>query len=133
LITQHLEETATLVPIQNPDFNGNPRTPRSNPEKAIIRPESYGLPQNALVPEKDKGSQIIQLFNQDGDPCQSSGMVLEGSEWIQIENFSDGRVEVSWDRNLKTDQAKVLLGWSGGTTAHEMNDWTIDPFELVIR
>jgi arylsulfatase A-like enzyme len=133
LISQHLEETATLVPIQNSEFSGNPRTPRSNPEKAIIRPESYGLPQNALVPEKDKGSQIIQLLDQDGDPCQSSALVLEGSEWIQIENFSDGRVEVSWDRNLKTDQAKVLLGWSGGTTAHEMNDWTIDPFELVIR
>jgi hypothetical protein len=106
---------------------------KQDPSEAIFRPDSYGLPQNALVPEIDKGSRIIQLHDQDGDPCQSSALVLEGSEWIQIENLSDGKVEVSWDRNFKTDQAKLLLGWSGGTTAHEMNDWTIDPFELVIR
>ena len=133
LITQHLEETAALVPIRNTEFSGNPRTPRSNLKKAVIRPESYSLSDNEIIPEKDKGSRMIQLLDQNGDLCQSSALVLEGSEWIQIENLADGRVELSWDRSLKTDQAKVLLGWSGGTTAHEMNDWTLDPFELVIR
>jgi hypothetical protein len=66
LITQHLEETAALVPIQNREFTGNPLTPRSNPEKALLRPKSYGLPQNEIVPETDKGSAKIQLLDQDG-------------------------------------------------------------------
>jgi len=133
LITQHLQETAALVPIQNREFTGNPLTPRSNPEKALLRPKSYGLPQNEIVPEKDRGSRRIQLLDQDGEPIKTAALVLDDGQWIQVENLSDGQVEVSWDRSLKKGQAKVLLGWSGGTTAQEMNDWTMDPFELVIR
>lgn len=133
LITQHLEETATLVPIRNLDFTGNPRKPRSSPEKSVVRPRSYRLPQSKFVVEAGKGSRRFQLLDQDGKPCKSAALIMEGNGWIQVKNLTDGQVEVSWDRSLKTDEAKVLFGWSGGTTAHEMNDWTLDPFELVIR
>jgi hypothetical protein len=50
-----------------------------------------------------------------------------------FKNLDNGKVHISWDRSLKTDDAKVLLRWSGGTTAQEVNDWTLDPFELVIK
>jgi len=133
LITQHLQETAALVPVRNANFSGNPRKQRSNPEKSVIRPKSYSLPQSEIVVENNKGSRRIQLIDQDGKPCQTAAVVLNGNSWIQLQNLDDGMVEVSWDRNQKTEEAKVLLGWSGGTTAHEMNDWTLDPFELVIR
>jgi len=133
LITQHLEETAMLVPIRNTEFSGNPRTPRSNPKKSVIRPKSYSLPLSEFVVEADKGSLRFQLVDQNGKPCKSAALVMEGSEWIQLKNLEEGNVEISWDRSLKTTDATVLFGWSGGTTAHEMNDWTMDPFELVIR
>jgi hypothetical protein len=42
-------------------------------------------------------------------------------------------VEVSWDRNLIKEDAKVLFGWNGGKTVFEMNDWTFDPIEVVIE
>ena len=133
LITQHLQETATLVPVRNTNFSGNPRTPRSKPTQAPNRPLWIQLPQTELVAGENKGNRKFQLLDQNGNPCKTSALVLEGSNWIQIENLADGQVEVSWDRSLKTDQAKVLFGWSGGTSVFEMNDWTLDPFELVIR
>ncbi len=58
---------------------------------------------------------------------------MNDSPWIQIKNLSDGQVEVSWDRNLKKEDAKVLFGWNGGKTVFEMNDWTFDPIEVVIE
>ena len=133
LITKHLQETAALVPVRNTEFSGNPRTPRSNPKKSVIRPKSYSLPQSEFVAEEDKGSRRFQLLDQDGKPCTSAALVMEGGEWIQLKNLEDGNVEITWDRSLKMSDARVLFGWSGGTTAHEMNDWTLDPFELVIR
>jgi len=132
LISQHLEQTNAIVPIPNSEFSGNPRTPRSQLNKALIRPISYSLPQSIIVPEEDKGNRILQLLDQNGDHCHTSALVIEGSEWIQVENLPGGQAKLTWDRSLKSVQAKVLLGWSGGTTAHEMNDWTMDPYELVI-
>ncbi|NOR34595.1 MAG: sulfatase-like hydrolase/transferase, partial [Bacteroidales bacterium] len=133
LITKHLQETAALVPVRNTEFSGNPRTPRSNPKKSVIRPKSYSLPLSEFVVETDKGNRRFQLIDQDGKPCKSAALVIKGSEWIQLKNLEEGNVEISWDRSLKMADATVLFGWSGGTTAHEMNDWTMDPFELVIR
>jgi arylsulfatase A-like enzyme len=133
LITQHLNETDALVPIRNFNFSGNPRTPRSSAAKAALRPKSYKLPQSEIVVEKDKGSRMFQLLDQNGKPCKTAALVLEGGSWIQLKNLPDGQVELTWDRSLKKNEAKVLFGWCGGTTAHEMNDWTLDPFELMIR
>ncbi len=133
LISRHLQETATLVPIQNANFSGDPRKQRSEPAKSLIRPKSYHLAHDEFVVGSPKGSQLFQLHDQDGKPCKTAALVLEGSNWIYIDNLVDGQVQVSWNRSSKTDKAKILFGWNGGTTAHEMNDWTLDPFELVIR
>lgn len=133
LITQHLKETDALIPLRNTDFSGNPRTLRSDSAKTLIRPKSYRLSQNEFVIEKDIGSRNFQLLDQDGKPCKTTALVLEGSNWIQLKNLDNGKVEISWDRSLKTDKATILFGWNGGTTAQEMNDWTLDPFELVIK
>ena len=91
LITQHLEETAMLVPIRNTDFSGNPRTPRSNPKKSVNRPKSYRLPLSEFVVETDKGSRRFQLVDQEGKPCKSAALVIKGSEWIQLKNLEEGR------------------------------------------
>lgn len=133
LISRHLKETQALVPIGNTNFSGNPRTRRSDPKESIIRPKSYHLPQTEFVGDRDKGSHIFQLLDQDGKPCKTTALVLEGSEWVQVENGTDGRVRLSWDRSLRTTEAKILFGWNGGTTAQEMNDWTLDPSELIIN
>ena len=83
--------------------------------------------------EMEMGSRTLQLLNQDGIACKTAAVLLQGSDWINIRNLEDGRVELTWDKSLKKENAKILFGWSGGTTAHEMNDWTLDPFELVIK
>jgi len=133
LISQHLQETSALVPIRNTNFTGNPRTPRSDPEKSVIRPKSYRLSQSEFVTEQDKGSRNFQLLDQGGKPRKTTALVQEGSNWIQLDNLADGQVKMSWDRSLKMAEAMILFGWNGGITAQEMNDWTLDPFELVIR
>ena len=133
LISQHLEETEMLMPIRNINFEGNPRTPRSDPEKSVIRPKSYHLSQSEFVIEQDKGSHNFQLLDQDGKPCKTTALELEGSNWIQLKNLENGQVKITWNRSLKKENTKVLFGWNGGTTAQEMNDWTLDPVELVIK
>ena len=63
----------------------------------------------------------------------TSGVVVTGGEWVEAINTPDGAVEIRWDRAKGADEAKVLLGWSGGRTVREINDWTLDPVELTIR
>jgi hypothetical protein len=63
----------------------------------------------------------------------TSGVLVAGGEWVEAVNTSDGAVELRWDRAKRTDEAKILLGWSGGRTIHDINDWTLDPVELTIR
>ncbi|KKK53997.1 hypothetical protein LCGC14_3089160, partial [marine sediment metagenome] len=50
--------------------------------------------------------------------------MLQGSSWIQLESNTDGQVEFSWDRKLKTEEAKVLLGWSGNQIGSLIKDKT---------
>jgi len=133
LISQHLEETKALIPIPNENFSGDPLKLRSSPNSAPSRPISLHLAETTFVVQKDKGTHKFQLLDEKGKPRKSSALLLKGSEWIQIKNLSDGQVEVSWNRNLKKEDSKVLIGWSGGKTVFEMNDWTLDPVELVIK
>lgn len=133
LISQHLEDTEALIPIPNTNFIGNPLKPRSNPNNAPNRPRSLRLSQTKLKAKSTKGSQKFQLVDEKGNPVKTTALVLDGGKWVQIKNLSDGQVEVTWDRSLKQDDANVLFGWSGGETVFEMNGWTFDPIELVIR
>ncbi|MCP4314398.1 MAG: sulfatase [Bacteroidetes bacterium] len=133
LISQHLEETKALIPIPNENFSGDPLKLRSSPNRAPNRPRSLQLSQTKLKIENTKGSQKFQLLDEKGNPRKTTALVLNDSPWIQIKNLSDGQVEVSWDRNLKKEDAKVLFGWNGGKTVFEMNDWTFDPIEVVIE
>ena len=133
LISQHLEETKALIPIPNENFSGDPLKLRSSPNSAPSRPISLHLSKTKLVVQKDKGTHKFQLLDEKGKLRKSTALLLKGSEWIQIKNLSDGQVEVSWDRTLKKEDAKVLFGWNGGKTIFEMNDWTLNPIELVIE
>jgi hypothetical protein len=45
----------------------------------------------------------------------------------------DGAVEIRWDRSKGSGEAKILLGWNGGRSVEEINDWTLDPVELTVR
>jgi hypothetical protein len=59
--------------------------------------------------------------------------VLTGGEWVEATNRPDGAVEIRWDRTKGSGEAKILLGWSGGRSLREMNDWTLDPVDLTLR
>ena len=133
LISQHLTTTDALIPIPNKNYTGNPLKLRAGKKRAPNRPTSLQLPKNKFKAKPTKGSQKIQLVDENGTPIKTAAVAIEGSEWIQIKPLKDGQVEVSWDRTLKKEDAKILFGWNGGTTAQEMNDWTLDPVELVIK
>lgn len=133
LITKHLKDTDALIPELNTEFTGNPQAPRSNPEKAKIRPVSYHLSKDRFVPETEEGTYRFQLYDQNNKPCPSAALALTGGEWISLKNNPDGSMEISWDRKLKKEDAIVLFGWNGGVTSDEMNDWTMDPAELIIQ
>ena len=130
LIEAHLTETKALTPLRNPQFKGNPRKPRSNSKKAPGRPLSLSLAKNELR-VVESGSERFQLVDQDNKPRQTHALVLNGSDWVQLENNSDGSVTVAWDK--PTGTATVLFGWKGGFTCPEINDWTTPPSKLTIE
>lgn len=133
LIEGHLQATGALVPIRNPAFSGNPRELRSTAKNAPGRPLSLSLPETDVAPAVDSGSREFRLRDQDGNPLATAALVLEGGEWVRVENRPDGAVLVAWDRSRKTGPAKLLFGWSGGVSPWEINDWTFPPCELLIR
>jgi arylsulfatase A-like enzyme len=132
LIETHLRESDALIPLRNENFTGSPRTPRSN-TRAPGRPTSLKLEDPVLTPEDNSGTRQVRLQDETGKPVATSGVVVTGGEWVEAINTPDGAVEIRWDRAKGADEAKVLLGWSGGRTVREINDWTLDPVELTIR
>ena len=78
------------------------------------------------------GTRRIQLLDQDNKPRKTHGLILEGSEWVRVDNRPDGSVEVKWDAPPENASAKVLFGWKGGATCAEINDWTIPACELLL-
>jgi arylsulfatase A-like enzyme len=133
LIEQHLQVTGALVPIRNTTFTGDPRAPRSNLTNAPARPLAVHLPETVLSASADEGSRIFQLLDQNGQPCKTAALVMDGSEWVRVENSPDGAVNVFWNRAKKKGPAKVLFSWSGGASSAEMDDWTMTPCELTVQ
>jgi arylsulfatase A-like enzyme len=132
LIEAHLTDADALVPIRNTAYAGTPiNVPRSNPTQAPDRPLSVHLPE-PVISTTTAGSRTIQLLDQENQPRDTYALVLEGSEWVQVENLSNGCVSVDWDVPPESGSAKVLFGWNGGATVWEINDWTHAPCVLLI-
>jgi arylsulfatase A-like enzyme len=133
LIESFLKETDALVPVRNADYAGDPQLARTlkGLNKAPNRPRSLRLPEAEIEAAK-AGSRRMQLLDQANKPRQTHALVLEGAEWVRVENNPDGSVEVRWDAAPEEWVAKVLFGWKGGTTPREINLATIPPCELVI-
>jgi hypothetical protein len=132
LLDKHLRESNALVPLPNLEFDGKPRTPRGR-GGAPDRPTSLHLEDSAWRLTAAKGSRTVQLKDQDGRPRTTQGIVLKGRDWVEVTNHRDGSVEVHWDRTQNRGEAKILLGWRGGRSAWETNDWTFEPIELILR
>jgi hypothetical protein len=132
LIEAHLRETDALTPLHNEAFTGSPRTSRAS-KAGGKRPASLHLEENTLKPDENRGSRIIQLRDESGKPCTTRGVVVTGGEWVEAENLADGSVEVRWDRSKGSGEAGILLGWGGGRTIWEINDWTLPPVVLSLR
>ncbi len=132
LIEEHLREAGALIPLRNEAFTGSPRTPRAN-QRTGTRPASLHLEENSFQPDEERGSRIIQLQDDTRKPRTTRGVVAAGGDWVEAENLADGSVEVRWDRSKGSGEASILLGWGGGRTIWEINDWTLPPVELTLR
>ena len=132
LIEKHLQETGALIPLRNEKFTGSPRKSRGS-GPAGDRPQSVRLGETALTPPEDRGARQIRLEDESGRPLPTSAVLIAGSEWVEAINTPNGAVEIRWDRAKGSGEAKILLGWSGGRTIREINDWTLDPAELTVR
>ena len=92
--------------------------------KAPKRPRALRL--NVPPIKTDKaGNRLIQLTDQDGASRRTHAIVLEGSDWVQVDNNSDGSVELRWDAASKNGTATILFGWKGGAIPQEINLATI--------
>ena len=132
LIENHLRESDALIPLRNENFAAFPRTPRRDKE-APGRPASLTLEDPVLTPEDNSGTRQVRLKDEKGDSVATSAVLVTGGEWVTATNTPDGVVEIRWDRSKGSGEAKILLGWSGGRSIREINDWTLDPVELTLR
>ena len=132
LIETHLKEIDALLPIANKNFKGNPIRRRHNPKQAPNRPKKLRLAETKLVAAK-AGSRTFQLLDEKNRTRKTHALVLEGAEWVTVENCPDGSVAVTWTAPPANTSAKVLFGWKGGATCMEINDWTIPACELLIQ
>lgn len=112
------------------DPKANQRCPRSGPKNAPNRPRRLIL-DTSLIRASKAGSQKLQLLDQNNKPRQTHALILQGHDWVQTESNPDGSVTVTWDKPKKN--ATILLGWKGGATCFDINDWTIPPCKLVIE
>ena len=86
-----------------------------------------------LAPPELRGTRKVRLQDEKGRPLATSGVVVTGGEWVEAATMPDGAVEIRWDRSKGSGDAKILLGWNGGRSVDEINDWTLDPVELTVR
>ena len=132
MIEKHLRDSDALVPLRNEHFTGSPRKSRaSNPTTS--RPASLSIEKTALAPHEARGTRKVRLQDEKGRPLATSGVVVTGGEWVEVATMPDGAVEIRWDRSKGSGEAKILLGWNGGRSVDEINDWTLDPVELTVR
>jgi arylsulfatase A-like enzyme len=132
LIEAHLRESDALIPLRNENFTGSPRTSRAS-GRTGTRPASLHLEESTITPQEDRGTRVVRLQDEGGRPVATSGVVVDGGNWVTAENLPNGSVEVRWDRTKGSGEATILLGWAGGRTIWEINDWTLNPVELTIR
>lgn len=131
LIDSFLEETEALVPERNTTYSGIPTALRSNPALRAGRPQQLWIPE-PVVRTAGAGSRRVQLFDQQHTPRQTHALVLEGNEWVSVQDYPDGSVEVSWTAIPESQTAVVLFGWKGGATPAEVDDWSLAPCELTL-
>lgn len=131
LITGHLQATDALLPVRNGNYKGNPRASRTNKKKAANRPQQLHLKETAIQTTQ-AGTRRVQLLDEHGQARKTQALVLEGYEWVSVENRADGSVDVIWQSPPADAAAKVLFGWKGGATVFEVNDWTMPACELLI-
>ena len=132
LIEKHLRDSNAMIPLRNERFTGSPRKSRaSNPTTS--RPASLSTEQTVLTPPEVRGTRKVHLQDKKGRPLATSGVVVTGGEWVEAATMPDGAVEIRWDRSKGSGEAKILLGWNGGRSVEEINDWTLDPVELTVR
>ncbi|QHI68483.1 sulfatase-like hydrolase/transferase [Tichowtungia aerotolerans] len=133
LIDSFLKETDALVPVRNENYSGDPQLNRTRQavKNAPDRPQNLRLPEAVIKTEK-AGSRCLQLLDQDNQPRKTHALVVDGGEWVHVENNPDGSVLVQWDVIPNDETVRVLFGWKGGEIPHEINLATIPPCELVI-
>lgn len=131
LIDSFLKKTDALVPVRNTKYSGNPMALRSDPAKRAGRPARLWLPESAIRTD-GSGTRSIQLLDQSNTPRETHALVIEGSEWVQVQDKPDGSVEVSWRIIPENKTAKILFGWKGGATPEEIDDWSFIPCELIL-
>ena len=129
MIESHLVDTKALVPRPNLQFKGNPRRSRTNRKKAPNRPRQLKLSKSSIQTD-EAGTEHFQLFDENNKSRKTHAMILDGGDWVHLTNNSDGSVTVTWKKPM--GKATILMGWKGGATCFEINDWTIPPSKLVI-
>ena len=94
------------MPIANPNYTG------PSPFERGTNVTHVELAQNTIF-FTESGSDTIQLIDETGNKRKSYGFILEGENWISIENTEEGQVIVSWDVGKRDGIGKVLFGWTG--------------------
>lgn len=131
LITKFLEDTQALIPQKNFKYRGNPGNSRIPNSKAVKRPKQFRLKEVAIKINQ-QGSRIIELFDESNQVINAQGLILKGNDWASLEHLRNGTIRLSWNKPTEGDFAKILLGWKGGSTCFEINDWTLPPVELTL-
>jgi len=133
LIETFLAETDALVPFRNPNFMGDPQAMRTGQSLNTAPKRPRALRLNVPPIKTDKaGNRLIRLTDQDGASRRTHAIVLEGSDWVRVNNNSDGSVELRWDAASKNGTAKILFGWKGGAIPQEINLATIPACQLEL-
>jgi arylsulfatase A-like enzyme len=138
MLDEFLSETAALVPLPNPDYEGKifppPRMPRNHSQLSgkSIRPNSLRLEDKQWV-ARENGSKVIQLIDEAGEKRKTAAVVVKDSDWVSVENHPNGTVNVSWDVSKKDGPAEILFGWCGGHTAEEVDNWTLGPYKMIFE
>jgi len=115
LIDSFLKKTDALVPVRNASYSGDPQLNRTRQalKNAPDRPRNLRLSETAIK-MAEAGSRRLQLLDQDNQPRKTHALVVDGEEWVRVENSADGSVLVQWDAIPEDEIVRVLFGWKGG-------------------
>ena len=129
MITQHLDATDALIPNSNPKYIGP--VPFSRGTSSDLTPVTLTV-ENQQICVSENGEQKLQLLDQKGAKRYTHALVLEGEDFVTVTNTADGKPVVSWDVSSSESTSKVLLGWSGGATTRDVNNWTLAPVMVTV-